>query len=383
VSASLPETSPAQTEGPLGRLSLTRALLLADRQVEAAKVSQDALADEPGNYYELVRRRRIGPEDAPLVARMRAALAAPGLEPAERARVHLALGRAAEDLGEYQEAMRQFDAAEALRDTFAHFDSAAFEARVDRLIARFSPEVIAGAQSGGHDDLRAILIVGLPCSGTTLAEQTLCAYPGMAAGEELDFWNERGGAWEQAQAAVPDTAFLTAAAADYRALLRGIAPGGARVTDRMPLNFQWLGLVHLALPRATIIHCRRSTIDTALSIHRTHFDPRTSVPTGGAALVGYVRAYERLCAHWRCVLPPERFIEIDYEGLVSESHNIIRRIVAACGLTWTAACLSPHQGPRTIRTPTRWQTREPFRRPAVARWRSYEPWLGPLRELLA
>jgi Sulfotransferase family len=136
------------------------------------------------------------------------------------------------------------------------------------------------------------------------------------------------------------------------------------------------------LPRATIIHCRRSPIDTALSIHQTHFNPRMSFPTGGAALVGYVRAYQRLCAHWRRILPPQRFIEIDYEALTAAPEAEIRRIVAACGLTWNEACLSPDKNPRVVRTPSKWQARQPIYPAAVGRWHAYEPWLGPLRELI-
>ena len=107
-------------------------------------------------------------------------------------------------------------------------------------------------------------------------------------------------------------------------MLRSAGKGAGRVTDKMPLNFQWAGLVHMALPRATLIHCRRNLVDTALSIHQTHFNPRMWFPTGGAALVGYIRAYERLCAHWRAVLPPQRFIEVDYEALVARPEPVIR-----------------------------------------------------------
>jgi hypothetical protein len=164
-------------------------------------------------------------------------------------------------------------------------------------------------------------------------------------------------------------------------LLRNVAPAAARVTDKMPLNFQWVGLLHLALPRATIIHCRRSPLDTALSIHQTHFNPRMWFPTGGAALVGYVRAYQRLCAHWRRVLPSERFVEIDYEALVDEPEPVIQRMVNATGLAWRDICLFPQRNTRAVKTPSKWQARQPIYRHAVGRWHSYEPWLGSLGAL--
>jgi hypothetical protein len=149
----------------------------------------------------------------------------------------------------------------------------------------------------------------------------------------------------------------------------------------MPLNFQWVGLIHLALPHATIVHCRRNPLDTALSIHQTHFNPRMSFPTGGTALVGYVRAYQRLCAHWRRVLPQERFIEIDYETLVEGPEATIHGIVAASGLSWHSACLFPERNGRPVKTASKWQARQPIYRHAIGRWHSYEPWLGPLLSL--
>ncbi len=402
----------------LGRLAMARALLAEDRDAEAEKVLREVLATEPdnavaldllgnrladagrfaearryflraiekapllaGSYYDAVRCGRIGPEDTELIARMRIALESKRLEPEQRIRVHLALGKAADDLGDYEEAMRHFDAAETLRNPIIRFDLAKFEARVDGLIAHFTPELLAGAPVTGLDDSTPVLVLGLPRSGTTLVEQILSAHPDVSAVGELSFWNERGSAWERAGSAEEKAKQLSASAVDYLRLLQSVASGATRVTDKMPLNFQWAGLIHLALPRATLIHCRRSPLDTALSIHQTHFNPRMRFPTGGTALVGYVQAYQRLCAHWRRVLPPERFIEIEYEALVDEPEPVIRRIVNASGLTWNRTCLFPERNARTVKTPSKWQARQPIYRRAVGRWHSYEPWLGPLAAL--
>jgi hypothetical protein len=136
------------------------------------------------------------------------------------------------------------------------------------------------------------------------------------------------------------------------------------------------------LPRATIIHCRRAAIDTALSIHQTFFHPGLALPTGGAELVAYFRSYRRLTDHWRRVLPADRFVEVDYEDLARAPEPAIRRIIARCGLKWDDACLRPEQNPRAVKTPSKWQTRQPIYRDSVERWRRYEPWLGTLSALL-
>jgi hypothetical protein len=82
------------------------------------------------------------------------------------------------------------------------------------------------------------------------------------------------------------------------------------------------------------------------------------------------------------VLPADRFLEVDYEVLTQDPEPVIRSIIAACGLPWHDACLTPQSNPRAVRTPSRWQARQPIYRNSVARWRRYEPWLGPLRALV-
>jgi tetratricopeptide (TPR) repeat protein len=402
-----------------GRLGKARALLIEDRNPEAEQILRETLVADPsnamayelmgnllseggrfdearacferaiaiapllaGSYYELVRCRPVTSDDDDLLERMVAALATPGLEAAQRLRIHLAIGKAAEDLGDYALAMQHFDAADAVRRGSASFDSAAFSTEIDRLISRCTPEWIARSSELGSSDATPVLILGMPRSGTTLVEQIVSMHPEVGAGGELHFWNQRGTVWHSSGADGGDKSFVGKAAADYLGVLRAIAPGAARVTDKMPFNFLWAGLIHVAFPRATIIHCRRASLDTALSIHQTHFHPSLAFPTGGAELVAYFRSYHRLIDHWRTVLPGDRFIEVDYEDLTRAPDPVIRRIIAACGLAWDDACLRPESNPRAVNTPSKWQARQPIYRASVARWRRYEPWLGPLRALV-
>ena len=412
-----------------GRLGKARALLIEDRNHEAEQVLRETLVADPtnamayellgnllsefgrfdearacferaiaiapllaGSYYDLVRCRPVGSDDKCLLQEMQAALATPGLEAGQRLRLHLAIGKAAEDLGDYALAMQHFDAADAVRRGAASFDSDAFSTEIDRLIARCTPELIARASELGSRDATPVLIIGMPRSGTTLVEQIVSMHPEVGAGGELNFWNERGAGWHRSGAAGNETPlvprqnlaseFLAKAAADYLGVLRAIAPTAARVTDKMPFNFLWAGLIHVAFPRAIFIHCRRAAIDTALSIHQTHFHPSMPFPTGGTELVAYFRGYQRLIEHWRSVLPGDRFIEVDYEDLTRAPEPVIRRIIAACGLAWHDECLRPECNPRAVKTPSKWQTRQPIYRTSVERWRRYEPWLGPLRALV-
>jgi hypothetical protein len=164
--------------------------------------------------------------------------------------------------------------------------------------------------------------------------------------------------------------------------LRAVSPDAARVIDKTPFNFFRLGAICQAFPRATIVHCRRHPVDTCLSIFATDFQIQYDFVADRRDLVSIYREYQRMMAHWRSVLPADRFIEADYETLVADPEPLIRQLVAACGLEWHDACLTPEQNRRTVTTASLWQARRPIYRTSVERWRRYAPWLGELRELL-
>jgi hypothetical protein len=232
----------------------------------------------------------------------------------------------------------------------------------------------------GAADETPVLVLGMPRSGTTLIERIVSSHPRVGGGGELTFWDQHGHGWVDAE-----TSRLAEAAdrlrGEYLQVLRGVSVDALRVTDKMPFNFLWIGLIRLALPEAAILHCRRSPIDTALSIHTTHFGPGLYLPTGGPELVGYYRAYERIMAHWRRAIPGARFLEVDYEALTAEPEPAIRAMLEACGLDWDEACLHPERNRRRVATASKWQARQPIHRASVERWRRYAPWLGPLAAL--
>ena len=366
-------------------LGLLAGLLASRGQfAEAAECYDRALILSPmtaGAHYDLVRCRRITTADEPLLDRMDAALKIEGVNDFELCKLQLARGKAFEDLGRYQDAMTAFDAAAAARGRAARFDLAQFETFADRLIAVFSAETVNAARKTASADRTPVLVLGMPRSGTTLCEQIISSHPGAVGGGELGFWNHRGRALRDGARSLDDD-FVARAAGDCLTLLRSISPTASWVVDKNPWNFYWIGLIHIVFPDAAIIHCRRSPIDTALSIRQTHFSFEKPIPAEGEALVGYFRVYQRLMAHWRDVLPAGRMLEVDYETLTAAPEGEIRRIIAHVGLDWDDACLSPQDNDRIVNTPSRWQVRQPINAESVGRWRRYEPYLGPLAALI-
>jgi tetratricopeptide (TPR) repeat protein len=401
------EAAEAQPESPSGRRSRAWLLFEGGQPTEAEACLRQSLSADPDNsglhhllgnvlnqmgrfdeamesfdraiaadkrhvmsFEALVRARKV--TDRTLVARMEALLAAGGLSDHKRVSLHFALGKALDDLGDYEAAMSHFDAGNRLKRQWARFDREKLARFVDSTIRLYPRDVISRSRGAGSESALPILIIGMPRSGTTLLEQIVSSHPDVAAGDELTFWSDT----IQHLGEVPLTPGpLGRIAAEYLALMRRIGPSAARVTDKMPENFRWAGLIHATFPNARIIHCRRNPPDTCLSIYFTHFNLGHEFTYSRDDIAFFYRQYARLMAHWRQVIPADRLLEIDYEELVSNRERVTRRLIAFCGLDWHKSCLAPERNPRTVKTASLWQARQPVYSRSVERWRNYERWI--------
>ena len=378
LAAGLPDSST--------RLLFARLLAFRGAFEEAARHLIQAIETAPWALQQLTEVTRMAEADRPLLDRMRAAAEQADLGGPQQCILRFGLGKAFDDLGEYAEAMRHYEAANKFRAASMRLDRPRMAALYDDIIGRFTAEALERAQRSaarpalaGED--KPVFIVGMSRSGTTLVEQILSSHPAVGAGGELRFWRN----WfhgSGSAVAVPHVGALSAAAEDYLAALRQIAPDATRVTDKETSNFELLWLLRLALPGARIIHCRRDPVDTCLSIFFANFAGRHAYAWDRGDLVFAYRQYERLMEHWRGVLPPDHFTEVQYEALVAERGAETRRLVAFCGLEWDDACLAPERNGRVVATASVWQARQPVYATSVERWRRYEPWLGELRQLM-
>jgi tetratricopeptide (TPR) repeat protein len=334
-------------------------------------------------YHELVHVKKLREADRPLVAQMEWMLKEYSLADEERADLDFALGKAYDDLGEYENAIRHFDEGNRLKHRKMSYDPVDHAAGVNRQIRKFTAGFFARNAALGSDSKTPILVIGMPRSGTTLVEQILSSHPEVAAGGELAFWGERAPSFGMDATGNINPAWVTAVERDYRALLAGISTAARRITDKRPQNFHYIPLIHAVFPHAHIVHCRRHPVDTCLSIYFQNFARRIDFAYNRGDLVAFYRQYERLMAHWRSVLPADCFLEIQYEELVADREPWTRKMIEFCGLDWDDACLYSERNLRPVRTASVWQARQPVYQTSVARWRNYEPWLGPLRELLS
>jgi len=417
--ASLRRAAAVAPQADIGRLSLAKALMAEERQDEAIAVLRRMLARNPTNfdarkmlgdalsfggqfeeagleyqraidtgrqpisaYHSLVMSRKLTEADRPLIEGMRRVLQRGRLQDFSLMILHFSLGKALDDLKDYEAAMQHFDAANRLRHRTSKLDRARLTEQFDGIIARFTPAYFAAHAALGCDDETPLMVLGMPRSGTTLTEQIISSHPAVVGGGELPYWLEAGPPWDAGGMRSLTAENARRVAEEYLTVLRDLGPEAARVTDKMPPNFMWIGLLHLIFPKARIIHCKRNPIDTCLSIYSTYFTARMDFSADRGDLVFFYRQYERLMAHWQKVLPPEMYYETEYEELVGDRDARSRELIAFCGLDWDDACLVPEQNERQVRTASVWQARQPVYKTPVERWRRYEPWLGELRELV-
>lgn len=352
-----------------------------DDAYEQARLALEADSNQVRPYTVLLTSAKVTENEMPYVEKLAAFVDGKRLGPNDLLQAEYALGKAYDDLRDYDEAMRHYVVANdlmKLRQDRYNIEGITEICRVSE--TRFTKALFAKTRSWGAETDLPIFIVGMIRSGTTLTEQILSSHPDVGAAGETQYWAIQG---RSAFGLAPTSeAKLKELQDGFIKLLRSISPDSPRVTEKMPLNYEMLGLIHMAFPNAKIVHCRRKPIDTCLSIYVTHFKGGCSFGHDQRRIVDYYRVYLRFMEHWRKVIPPDRLLEVDYETLVSDPEPTVRKMVEFCGLPWNDACLSPEANQRTVVTPSLWQVRQPVYKTSVERWRRYGPWLKEFRELL-
>jgi tetratricopeptide (TPR) repeat protein len=342
-------------------------------------------------HFNLAQTRKVSTNDGNLDALI-------AIEKAERngttplsnkdlMQMNFALGKCYDDLGDHDKAFPHFMEGCRLKRATLDYDAKQTTQHFGAIMHNFDAAVIARLRGGGDPSSLPIFVLGMPRSGTTLTEHILASHPEIyGAGELLDLIritqrNIEGITFPPNVSSL-DQAQLTAWGAEYVAGLQRRAPDARRITDKMPANFLALGLIHLMLPNAKIVHVRRDPVDTCLSCFSKLFTYGQEFSYDLSELGRYYADYARLMEHWRKVLPDGTFLEVQYEDIVADQEAQARRLIEYCGLEWDDACLDFHKNKRAIHTASVTQVRQPIYKTSVQRWRSYEKFLGPLFEAL-
>lgn len=362
------------------------------RMDEAIEQYEKALEIDPDHapaYYNL-SRSQMSQDDGDDTSRMEEMLKDESLDPNRRVNLHFALGKIYDDLGIYDKAFPHFESGNDLDTRGDPFNADGHSMVINRIMAVFNKKFLTTHRGMGSESEIPVFIVGIPRSGTTLAEQILSSHPQAFGAGELA---EIGGIAQRLSEAVGSGNIYPEAAMDLDALtavklaeryvgfLQGVGGDAIRVTDKMPGNFIHLGLISLLLPNAKIINCRRDPLDVSLSCYFQHFTAIMPFSRKLADLGRYYTDYHRLMDHWHKVLPMQ-IMDVNYEDMIADHEGMSRKMVEFAGLEWDDACLEFYNLERPVKTASSWQVRQPIYTSSVARWQNYEKFIGPLKEII-
>lgn len=324
------------------------------------------------------------------VAQMEAVLADAALDPAARSQIHFALAKAYHQDRRFAEAAEQLAHGNAIKRRLQPDDPQQISADVDESERIFTPDFFAQRRGQGDPRPDPIFIVGIQRSGTTLVEQILASHSAIEGTEELfvilqlatELADRNPGlTWQQALArARPDVlhalgeGFLRLAQ-QYRSSERPF------FIDKNPANWRFTGLIAAILPNAKIIDVRRDPMDCCFANYAQHYENGVGFSYSQTGLGRYYADYVRLMRHFDRIAPGQVH-RLVYEDLVDDLEGNVRRLLEFLGLPFEPECLRFFETERAVLTPSAQQVRQPINRSGIGRWRSYEPWLGELRQAL-
>ena len=349
---------------------------------------EQALTQRPdcaSAYYHLAA---IDPKEEQ-VSKIETLLSSPVMPDKEAMYCHFALGMIHNSIKSYSKAFVHFQIGNSINRKNFNYDSKKNADYVNQLIETFSANYFREKTQYGSDSELPVFILGMPRSGTTLVEQIASSHPQVYGAGELSKMRQI----EQAiikqfntETTYPECMSLfnesltNKYATEYLNELANYNQNAIRITDKMPGNFLYIGIIKTLFPRARIIHCKRNALDTCVSIFLTNFKHH-AYSKDLMDLGQYYLDYERLMAHWLKLFTDEIF-EVQYEDLVMNQESISHQLIEYLGLEWDDRCLSFHENKRAVKTASNLQVRQPIYTKSIERWKRYEEHLHPLIAVL-
>ncbi|SFR47699.1 Tetratricopeptide repeat-containing protein [Yoonia tamlensis] len=372
------------------RLGLADLLIDNGSAEDAAVIYEDILREHPSSVEALLglaASRKFAP-DAPEIDLILQQIEAPATPDDALIQLHHAAGKILNDQRRYGDAIKHFSIAKTYSK--GAFDLHRHKLFYRSLIETLTPEFFAERSDFGSESERPVFIVGMPRSGTTLTEQICASHPDVYGAGELSelhtiarlLGHSASKPNALAEALIAMTKRESKKLADlYLSGLKKHDRKALRVVDKMPHNYEFLGLISLLFPNAKIINCNRDPMDNCLSCFMHRFSESHGYNADLETIGYYYRQYRELMDHWQAVLPTPILL-MQYEETVADLETRAQALIDFAGLPWDPACLAFHETERTVRTPSRWQVRQPIYTTSVKRWTRYGEAVEPLKSAL-
>lgn len=360
-----------------------------DDAIAKYRESIAARADHTEAYWSLANLKTFRFDDAEIDA-MGTLLADETLKDESRVHLHNALGFAHEAREDYELAFRNFELCNTIRRKSESYDPVKTEHTHDRIIGTFNGDFLKRQMGNGFADDSPIFVVGLPRSGSTLIEQILSSHSQVEGTHELSDLSRvvqqvrreargKGHYPEMLEHLEPDD--WQRIGSKYIDRTKKYRSGSPHFIDKNPNNFDFIGLLSLALPNAKIVNARRHPLDSCFGTYKQLFAKGQPFSYDLMEIGEYYLQYQRLMDHWHCVLPG-KVLDVQYENIVANLESEVGRMLAYCELPFEDGCLRFHETARAVKTASSEQVRQPIYSSSVNLWRNYEKHLGELIDVL-
>jgi len=346
-------------------------------------------------HSALINARHF-PENEAVLEKLDKAARMPSLQGSVKTGILFQLAAAWEKRKNYDKAFSYAHDANKLSRRFLHYDAKKHRNMCARIRYAFNKALYEHRQGFGINSTLPVFVLGMPRSGTTLAEQILSGHSKIYGAGELGIipqriqglnrWERQVGSGRQYPDCVDDlSAYDTAGIAngivdELQAMAAEEKPEAKFVVDKLPHNFESIGFIKFLFPNARIISVRRDPRDIALSNYFTDYQAKH----GGMGFaydltdIGEQLAdHNLLMQHWHQTFPAE-ILEINYEDVVDDLEGTARKMFDYIGVEWEDQVLSFNKLDRPVKTASVWQVRQPIYKTSMAKWKRYENHLSPL-----
>lgn len=298
--------------------------------------------------------------------------------------VHMLLGKLYDSIADYKNAFIHFDKANSYK--YNDYDINIFNRDISKIINCLSKEKYREIPSSNNSSKDIIFILGMPRSGTSLIEQIISSHSKVYGGGELqNIVNIAGSMKFSGEALIQYPEILNGATGDVVdayanqlvEVMQSLSPESQKITDKLPHNFLYIGLIHKLLPNAKIINCLRNPVDTCLSCYFQHFGGYHPYSYNLSHLAEYYQQYTRLMQHWQYELKIP-IHNVQYENIVKDTEAEVRNILNYLELDWEDSCIEFYNHKREINTASYMQVTKKIYTGSMDRWRNYELYISEL-----
>ena len=287
-----------------------------------------------------------------------------------------AMGKAQLDIGNSEKALQLINTGNSLRKKELKYKIQKSKDIFDKIKNNFKKLNIKKEKTSLDSVSQPIFIVGMPRSGTTLVEQILSSHSSIYGAGELDFLDNAINLidWQNNKIQKKDIIEIRK---NYINELKKISKS-TYTTDKMPLNFRWIGFIAYAFPNAKILHIKRDAMATCWSNYKNNFSKDgLAFAFDQIDIAEYYKLYEDLMDFWQKKFS-EKIYELNYDKLTENQELESRKIFNYLGLKWENSVLEFHNNSRIVQTASNIQVRKKMYKGSSQQWKKYKPWLQPM-----